>query len=536
MKKILSLLAVIIVTISASAQMYIWRNGQIIGEYDVLGLDSVSFRKIVYHSVTAEKVVNGEIVGLGNYPEGATIQVSAEPEQGYVFKGWCDTESTENPRTIAVTEDIILCATFEKDIFTITTSVADEAMGSVTESTEVAYGESVTITATANAGYRFASWSDGNTENPRNLIVNEHKTLTAYFAIEIYNVTVLDADSLGTVVGSGRYAYNTAISLYACPKNGAEFVQWNDSITENPRLITVVSDTTFTAEFAQKAVVPTPDPEQPREPELNYELRVLTFEDKDAKFSEYELEYCSETIKTWSDLIATPEYMADILYAMFTQSEDDRYAWYDEGNTFLASELPYNFYDYVYWGGGHAISNYASSDYTTYGTYENQLTVYGANQTYGETLTGGHNGSANFCMHFGYKDGSPYNGTENLPYIYFKDETPRVIDHMYVNNSAYAINCYMSGNGLTAQIGPDDWVKAVAIGYDADGNETGRTEIYLCNGPDNIVMEWTKWDLSVLGKVAKVDFNITGSSDNGYGFSQPAYFAYDDVAVRFDKE
>ena len=281
---------------------------------------------------------------------------------------------------------------------------------------------------------------------------------------------------------------------------------------------------------------PTPDPEQPEEPELTYDLRYLTFEDADAKFEEYELSYCGATISNWSDLIATPEYMADILYAMFTQSEDDRYAWYDEGNTFLASELPYNFYDYVYWGGGHAISNYASSDYTTYGTHENQLTVYGANQTYGETLTGGHNGSANFCMHFGYKDGSPYNGTENLPYIYFKDETPRVIDHMYVNNSAYAINCYMSGNGLTAQIGPDDWVKAVAIGYDADGNETGRTEIYLCNGPDNIVMEWTKWDLSVLGKVAKVDFNITGSSDNGYGFSQPAYFAYDDVAVRFDKE
>jgi hypothetical protein len=78
-------------------------------------------------------------------------------------------------------------------------------------------------------------------------------------------------------------------------------------------------------------------------------------------------------------------------------------------------------------------------------------------------------------------------------------------------------------------------VKAVAIGYDADGNEPGRVEIYLCNGPDNIVTEWTKWDLSSLGKVVKVDFNITGSSDNGYGFSQPAYFAYDDVAVRFDK-
>ena len=49
------------------------------------------------------------------------------------------------------------------------------------------------------------------------------------------------------------------------------------------------------------------------------------------------------------------------------------------------------------------------------------------------------------------------------------------------------------------------------------------------------MMDWTKWDLSGLGKVLKVTFNVTGSSDNGYGFSQPAYFAYDDVAVRFEK-
>lgn len=49
------------------------------------------------------------------------------------------------------------------------------------------------------------------------------------------------------------------------------------------------------------------------------------------------------------------------------------------------------------------------------------------------------------------------------------------------------------------------------------------------------MMDWTRWDLSGLGKVLKVTFNVTGSSDNGYGFSQPAYFAYDDVAVRFEK-
>ena len=209
------------------------------------------------------------------------------------------------------------------------------------------------------------------------------------------------------------------------------------------------------------------------------------------------------------------------------------YYWYDENNTFLASELPVNYGSSVYWSGGHVISNYASEDYTTYGSYMNQQTVYGKGQEYAVTKAGGYNGSANFAMHYGYKDNTPYNMTENLPYFYFKDNVCRIIDHMYVNNSCYAIACYMDGNGLTAKIGEEDWVKVVATGYDLNGNITGTSEFYLCDGPSKIITEWTKWDLTGLGKVWRVEFNITGSSDNGYGFSQPAYFAYDSVMVRF---
>ena len=75
----------------------------------------------------------------------------------------------------------------------------------------------------------------------------------------------------------------------------------------------------------------------------------------------------------------------------------------------------------------------------------------------------------------------------------------------------------------------------VATGYNGD-EKTGEAKLYLCNGPKEIVTDWTKFDLSGLGKVTRVTFNVTGSSDNGYGFSQPAYFAYDDVAVRFEKD
>ena len=54
---------------------------------------------------------------------------------------------------------------------------------------------------------------------------------------------------------------------------------------------------------------------------------------------------------------------------------------------------------------------------------------------------------------------------------------------------------------------------------------------------EDVVVDWQKWDLSSLGAVAKVRFNFSYSEEMGgkYGFTIPGYFAYDDVAVRFDK-
>lgn len=258
----------------------------------------------------------------------------------------------------------------------------------------------------------------------------------------------------------------------------------------------------------------------------DYELRILTFEDEDFKATPHTLSYCDVTVNKWSDLIDNPQYGGKMLYG---DNKTAEYTWYDENNTFLQHIFPYNFQAYCYWGGGHAISNYVETDLKK-GNFDNQLAVYFKDSATGN---GGHNGSKNFCMHFGYKDGSPYNMTEFLPEIFFGDGQARVIDHMYVTNSTYAISCYMDGNGLTPSIKDGDWVKLVATGYDENGEKTASLEFSMVDGPEHIVKEWTKWDLSALGKVLKVEFNITGSSDNGYGYSQPAYFAYDDVAVRF---
>ena len=265
----------------------------------------------------------------------------------------------------------------------------------------------------------------------------------------------------------------------------------------------------------------------------DYNLRVLTFEDADYKGGK---NFAGGN--DWTSLVDDPQYGGKLLYGdgMGLYDEADAYKWSDDNNTFLKSMLSQAYGSYCYWSGGHAVSNYVSGEASQYGNFNNQLTVYKKGVEGIQRTGGGHNGSNNFAVHYGYMDGSQFNMTEYLPSFSFSDGVARVVDHMYVNNICYAINCYTDGNGLTAKIGPDDWVKLVATGYDKDGNKVEKqAEIYLCNGPDNIVTDWTKWDLSVLGEVTKIEFNITGSSDNGYGFSQPAYFAYDDVAVRFPK-
>lgn len=248
----------------------------------------------------------------------------------------------------------------------------------------------------------------------------------------------------------------------------------------------------------------------------DYELKVLTFENL-------------------SEKIDNPQYMGSLLYGtgMGFDSEKDAYSWSDS-TTGLCHTLPLNWGSYCFWTGGEAVSNYNSGEEESYGDYNNQLTVYKNGVTGIATTGGGHNGSNNFAVHYGYRDQSGWSA-DILSSISFGDGKARIVDHMYINNTCYALNVFGNGNGLSDKIAESDWVKVLAIGYDEDNMVTDTASIFLCNGPANIINDWTKFDLSSLGRVVRIEFNVTGSSDNGYGFSQPAYFAYDDVAVRFYK-
>ena len=110
--------------------------------------------------------------------------------------------------------------------------------------------DSITITATPNKGYHFTQWSDGNTDNPRTIVITQDTTFTAEFAQNpTYNVTLYAEN--GTVSGAGTYSEGDTITITATANKGYKFKEWSDGNTENPRIIVVTEDIELTAIFEE---------------------------------------------------------------------------------------------------------------------------------------------------------------------------------------------------------------------------------------------------------------------------------------------
>lgn len=133
-----------------------------------------------------------------------------------------------------------------KPTYTITAVVVPEGAGSVkvndsgTSATVVESSE-VTITATANSGYRFVDWVEGDqtvsTDATYIFTATGDHTLTARFE-KLYTVTVSPAEGGTATADKTTAAAGETITLTATPSSGYYFVEWkvvpdNISIQEN---------------------------------------------------------------------------------------------------------------------------------------------------------------------------------------------------------------------------------------------------------------------------------------------------------------
>ena len=172
-------------------------------------------------------------------PNTCTLTVPCGCLEAYIASDWREVFSDNIYDSILISEDLS---------FELSVSANDETYGSV------AMGSSScavrTLTAIANEGYNFVIWNDGNTENPRTVSITSDTAFVAIFAEAVSTPTITLTVNDETM-GSASYTLdgNTAV-LTATANEGYNFVIWNDGNSENPRTVTITSDTTFMAIFS----------------------------------------------------------------------------------------------------------------------------------------------------------------------------------------------------------------------------------------------------------------------------------------------
>ncbi len=216
------------------------------------------------HTVTYVAGANGTLTGsttqaIADGTDGTAV--TAVANSGFHFVDWSDA-STANPRTDTnVTADHTFTANFAANpIGTHTLTYLANAGGTVTGSTTqivLNAGNGTAVTAVADSGFHFVSWSDGAlTATRTDMNVTADASYTATFAanpVVNFSLTYV-AGANGTLTGSTTQvvasgANGTAVTAVA--NSGFHFVDWSDASTANPRTDTnVTANHTFTANFA----------------------------------------------------------------------------------------------------------------------------------------------------------------------------------------------------------------------------------------------------------------------------------------------
>jgi hypothetical protein len=194
-------------------------------------------------SLLANPTDGGTVSGGGTFEQGETCTVNAAANDGYAFDNWTENGtvvSTDARYTFAVNANHTLVANFSPILlptFTVSVSANPANGGTVTGGGTYTEGQSCTVTATANSGYTFESWTENGivvSNNARyTFFVNDNRDLVAVFSadpVETYTITAtVDPVEGGTVLGAGTYEYGSQATLKVFPNENYTFQNWSEN-------------------------------------------------------------------------------------------------------------------------------------------------------------------------------------------------------------------------------------------------------------------------------------------------------------------
>ncbi len=191
------------------------------------------------------------------YHYGDTVTLTANPAPGWSFDRWSgDASGSQNPKTITITSNVDITAHFSQDVYTL--DIQTVGQGSVKRDPArqtYFYGDQVTLTATADNGWRFAGWSGdvSGSDNPKTITISGDTQITATFVLREYVIDV-------TIVGRGRVLFQPnrpgfhlgeKVTLTGWAPLGWQFSSWSGDVSgdENPITLVISRDHQVTATF-----------------------------------------------------------------------------------------------------------------------------------------------------------------------------------------------------------------------------------------------------------------------------------------------
>ena len=138
----------------------------------------------------------GTVTGGGIFHDSTTHYIEAVPNVGYKFTHWNDGDVT-NPRAVYLTQDTLFTAYFApREQYEVVAVSGDLARGSVYGGGVYYEEDTATLTARAWGANIFARWDDGDTTNPRKVVVTQDTAFTALFR---------NPEGIEEVQGAGLY-------------------------------------------------------------------------------------------------------------------------------------------------------------------------------------------------------------------------------------------------------------------------------------------------------------------------------------------
>ena len=202
-------------------------------------------------TATANPTNGGTVTGGGSYTYGQSCTLTASPAIGYTFVNWTKNGiqvSTIATYTFTVTESATYQANFQLQSFTITATANPTEGGSITGGGTYNYGQSCTLTATANEGYDFVNWTEnGNVvsnEAAYTFTVTGSRTLVANFELQTFDITATaDPIEAANISGAGSYNYGDEVTLTIIRNEDWAFLNW----TEDGEVVSEEIEYTFIA-------------------------------------------------------------------------------------------------------------------------------------------------------------------------------------------------------------------------------------------------------------------------------------------------